>query len=282
MSAWICSTCGVQAAETGAPPAVCAICADERQYVGWEGQHWVTMEELCATHSNVVEEEEPGLVGIRTEAAFAIGQRALLVCGGAGNLLWDCISLLDRQSLEAVERLGGVDAICISHPHFLGSCVEWSRAFGGAPIWVHAFDSRWVARRAPEIHFWDGDEAEPVDGLSLVRLGGHFPGSSVLLWPQGAEGRGVLLSGDTVQVVPDRRWVSFMYSYPNLIPLPASEVGRIAARLATLRFDRIYGAWPGRCVRSEAQDVLARSARRYQKAAQGSGLQAGGEAPLRE
>ena len=46
----------------------------------------------------------------------------------------------------------------------------------------------------------------------------------MLHWAGGADGRGALLSGDIVQVVPDRRYVSFMYSYPNLIPLPAAAV----------------------------------------------------------
>jgi hypothetical protein len=41
--------------------------------------------------------------------------------------------------------------------------------------------------------------------------------------PQVADGAGALFSGDIIQVVPDRRWVSFMYSYPNLIPLSAAE-----------------------------------------------------------
>lgn len=53
----------------------------------------------------------------------------------------------------------------------------------------------------------------------------------------------MILSGDILQVVQDRRWVSFMYSYPNLIPLPNSKVRRIVAAVEPFEFDRIYGAW---------------------------------------
>ncbi|WP_211230662.1 hypothetical protein [Alicyclobacillus herbarius] len=58
--------------------------------------------------------------------------------------------------------------------------------------------------------------------VTLIHVGGHFAGSAVLHWKAGAEGKGVLLSGDTLSVSADLRWVSFMYSFPNRIPLSAS------------------------------------------------------------
>lgn len=36
---------------------------------------------------------------------------------------------------------------------------------------------------------------ELLPGVELIRLGGHFPGSSVLLWQGGCEGRGALFTG---------------------------------------------------------------------------------------
>jgi hypothetical protein len=51
MPAWICRTCGVQHADTPEPPATCAICLDERQYVGWDGQQWTTRAELARDHA---------------------------------------------------------------------------------------------------------------------------------------------------------------------------------------------------------------------------------------
>ena len=112
--------------------------------------------------------------------------------------------------------------------------VEWSRAFGGAPIYLHADDRQWVMRPDPAIVFWEGDTLELGPGLTLLRLGGHFAGAQVLHWAGGADGRGVLLAGDILQVVQDRRFVSFMYSYPNYIPLPAATVRRMLALLEPL------------------------------------------------
>ncbi len=85
-------------------------------------------------------------------------------------------------------------------------------------------------------------------------------------WAPGAEGRGALLSGDIVQVVADRRWVSFMRSYPNLIPLPVATVEEMVAKLAPWEFDRIYGAWFDRTVDTDAHGAVRRSAERYRRA----------------
>ena len=266
MVPFLCVTCGTQYAPSDEPPARCLICDEPRQYVGWEGQRWTTMEELRRDHRAKLAEEDPGLLGIGVEPKFGIGQRALLVPGEGGNVLWDCVALLDDEIMAAVEARGGLAAIAISHPHYYTSMVEWSRAFGGAPIHLHAADARWVMRSDPAIESWEGDELELGPGLTLLRLGGHFPGATVLHWRDGADGRGALLSGDVVQVVPDRRWVSFMWSYPNLVPLPAAEVRRIARALEPWRFDRIHGAWWSTRVGEDGSGAVRRSAERYVRA----------------
>jgi hypothetical protein len=177
-------------------------------------------------------------------------------------VLWDCISLLDEPTIAVVRALGGITAIAISHPHYYSSMVEWSRAFD-APIYLHADDKEWVMRPDQAIVFWDGERRELGDGLTLIRCGGHFAGGTVLHWAAGAQGRGALLSGDILTVVQDRRYVSFMYSYPNLIPLPAATVRRIADAVAPYAFDRLYGAWWGRVVWTDARAAVERSAARY-------------------
>ncbi|MBV8397269.1 MAG: MBL fold metallo-hydrolase, partial [Acetobacteraceae bacterium] len=136
--AFICSTCGTQFAPSDGPPPACPICQDERQYIGAAGQSWTTMGELRRSHRTVWGRHEPGLVGLGTTPDFAIGQRALLVRTGAGLVMWDCISLIDDAAIELVAALGGLHAIAISHPHYYASMVEWSRAFGDVPIWLHA------------------------------------------------------------------------------------------------------------------------------------------------
>jgi glyoxylase-like metal-dependent hydrolase (beta-lactamase superfamily II) len=263
MPSYICVTCGVEHRETEAPPEACVICGDERQFVGWDGQQWTTMGELRSGYSNLIRAEAPGLTGIGTEPQFAIGQRALLVESPAGNVLWDCISLIDSATVAAVQDRGGLAAVAISHPHFYGSMVEWSRAFSGVPIYLHADDRRWVMHDDPAIRYWSGDTHAISAGLTLVRCGGHFPGSSVLHWAAGAGGRGALLVGDTMMVTMDRRWLSFLYSYPNLIPLAAEPVRRIAAAMAPFPFEQIYGGWFRRNIAADAQQALARSVDRY-------------------
>lgn len=211
MPNYICVTCGNQYEATELPPRHCLICEDERQYVRPQGQAWTTPDELAQKHHNAVNLLEPGLTEIGTEPKFAIGQRALLVQASKGNVLWDCVSLIDRATIEAVEALGGISALALSHPHMFASMVEWSHAFGQAPIYLHMDYKTWVPRPDPVIKFWEGDSHTLDEGVTLHRCGGHFTGSTVLLWPEGAEGRGVLLSSDTLHVTPDRRHVSFMY-----------------------------------------------------------------------
>lgn len=268
MTHFICATCGTQYPASEAPPAGCPICQDERQYIGYAGQRWTTLEELQAGHRNELREIEPGLTGIGTEPSFSIGQRALLVQTPEGNLLWDCITLIDEATIAAVRERGGIKAIAISHPHYYSSMVEWAHTFD-APIYLHADDSAHVMRPDPAIRFWQGETLDLFGGLSLLRLGGHFAGGQVAHWPAGAEGRGVMLTGDIIMVAQDRRYVSFMYSYPNLIPLPAREVRRIADAVQPYTFDRIYGAWWERVVDQDAKAAVERSAARYIAAIEG-------------
>src|SRR3990172_2752137 len=139
MPNYICATCGTQFAAADALPAHCLICEDERQYIGWKGQQWTTLEQLRADHHNTLRTEEPNLTGIGTEPGFAIAQRALLVQAPGGNALWDCITLIDDATVEAVRALGGISAVAISHPHYYSAMIEWSHIFD-APIYLHAAD----------------------------------------------------------------------------------------------------------------------------------------------
>jgi len=258
----VCKTCGVQFAATTEPPERCPICDDERQYIGPNGQQWTALAALQTDHHNVIKSVAPNLTGIVTHPSFAIGQRALLVQTPAGNVLWDCISLLDDPTIAAVRALGGIAAIAISHPHFYSAMVEWSEAFD-APIYLHADDRQWVMRPDTAITFWEGETHTLMEGVTLIRCGGHFARSATLHWAAGAEGRGALLTGDTIQVVSDRRYVTFMYSYPNSIPLPAATIRRIVASVAPFPFDTLYGGWWDRIVAPDAKGAVTRSAERY-------------------
>ncbi len=272
MPAYICVTCGVQFAPTSEPPARCPICEDERQYVHPDGQQWTTLDALRASHKNVVKKEEENLYSINTEPKFGIGQRAFLIRTGAGNVLWDCVGLIDDPTIAKIKELGGIDEIAISHPHYYTAMVEWSRAFGGAPIHLHDAERPWVMRPDPCIHFWSGEERALRGGLKLVRTGGHFEGYQILHWPAGAGGKGALMAGDQPQICMDPKQVSFMYSYPNYIPLNATQIRRVVERLDPLPFDRIYGAFFVRgkgIVPTQGKEVVLRSADRYLRAIRG-------------
>jgi hypothetical protein len=261
-TSWICITCGVQYPPTPAPPARCPICEDDRQYVGANGQEWTTLDELRASHRNEMGSEEEGVWWIHTTPAFAIGQRAYLIRTGEGNLLWDCISLIDADTVDWVKQQGGIRAIAVSHPHYYSAMLDWSQAFGECPIWIHQNDRPWVMRPGGSVKYWSGEAHPLFGGLRLVRCGGHFDGFQVLHWPYGDSGKGVLFAGDQPQVCMDRRWVTFMYSYPNWIPLDGEKVSAITRALDPLSFDRLYGAF-GRHLLQDAKSTIARSRARY-------------------
>jgi hypothetical protein len=266
MANFICTTCGTQYAESATPPGRCPICEEPRQYVKPSGQQWTTLDQLRRSHKNTLRAEEPGLISLGIEPHFAIGQRAFFLRSQGGNLLWDCLPLLDEALAEAIRGLGGIAAIAISHPHYYSSMVEWSRALGNVPIYLHAADRQWAMRPDPAVVLWDGETKALGEGLTLVRCGGHFDGGTVLHWAGGAAGRGVLLSGDILQVVPDRKHVSFMYSYPNYIPLGATAVRRVVAAVEPLAYERIYGAFWDMTIERDGKGAVARSAERYLRA----------------
>jgi hypothetical protein len=268
MPRFVCATCGTQYPDSADPPPACRICEDPRQYVPEDGQKWTTLEDLTADHHNKIRQDGE-LIGIGTEPSFAIGQRALLVPSGRENVLWDCITLLDEATGADVDHRGGLAGIAISHPHYYSAMVEWAHRFE-CPIHLHADDADWIMRPDPSVELWEGETKELGPGLTLIRCGGHFAGGTVLHWAGGSDGAGTLLSGDIVQVIPDRRHVSFMWSYPNLVPLPAEAIERIVAALEPFAFEQIQGAWWGTIVRRDGKDVVGRSAERYIRALQGA------------
>ena len=271
MQAFICTACGMQYAPSAAPPAACPICEDERQYVPPGGQEWVTLEELSRSNSNAWRVLEPNLYEIVTTPAFGIGQRAQLLRTPAGNILWDCIALIDAATIDLVKSLGGIVGIAISHPHYYTCMVEWSRAFGGVPIHLHDADREWILRDDPAIKLWAGERKELLPGLTMICCGGHFPGGIVLHWAGGAGGKGALLSGDIVQVVQDRKTVSFMRSFPNFIPMSAPAVERVVKALEPFSFEVIHGAFPTRTIWKDGKRVLETSAKRYLDNIRGDG-----------
>jgi glyoxylase-like metal-dependent hydrolase (beta-lactamase superfamily II) len=259
---WVCPACGANHPPSDSPPARCPLCEDERQWVPPAGQAWTTMEGLAQSgYHSVVREVEPGLLGIAVEPGIGVGQRGLLVTTPDGNVLWDPSGFIDDVAITAVRGAGGVTAIASSHPHMYGASVEWSHAFG-AEILLAKADVKWLMRPDDAVRVWSGS-IEVVPGVTLIQCGGHFPGSAVLHWAAGADGRGVLLSGDTIFVTPGEDRVSFVYSAPNRLPLSAPDVRGVVDAVAPYRFDRIYGGWWTPVVRRAAARIVRQSAERY-------------------
>jgi hypothetical protein len=271
MPAFICNTCGTQYAPSDKPPAACPICDDERQYVTPAGQSWTTLDSLARRHMNAWRELEPNLISLTTQPAFGIGQRAQLLRTPQGNILWDCVALVDRATVELINGLGGLTCIAISHPHYYTTMADWSAAFGGIPIHLHAADRKWIMRDDPAIALWKGETKEITSGVTLIRAGGHYPGGTVLHWAAGCGGKGALLSGDIVQVVQDNKSVSFMWSFPNFIPLSGPSVEGVVNSLKPYAFDRVHGAFNDRTIWSDGKGVVERSAERYLKIIRGDG-----------
>ncbi|WP_413450248.1 MBL fold metallo-hydrolase [Georgenia phoenicis] len=256
----VCATCAVEYG-SGPLPEVCVICDDERQWVPRSGQVWTTVGELAAAgHRTVVEELEPGLIGIGTEPGVGITQTGKLLVTEHGNLLFDVPGYIDDTAVAAIASHGGLTAIVASHPHMYGVQSLYSRAFSDAPILVARADAQFLPYRPPAVQLWD-EAHEILPGVRLEQIGGHFPGSTVAHFT-GADGRGVLLAGDGIFPGPDGRSVSFLRSYPNRIPLSAAVVRRIADQVARLDFDRLYNNFRG-VVPEGAGDVVERSAQRY-------------------
>lgn len=254
----ICATCGVEYAEP--LPEVCPICRDERQWVPSAGQAWTSLQQLEREGQHLGwANGEPGRFVVSTDPGVGIRHSMQVIATDEGVFLWDPTGYIDDATVERIKQLGPVLGISTSHPHMFGVQVDWAHALD-APVLVNEADAQWLGRHDAAIRFWSGEEQ--LGPISLHQIGGHFTGSSVALWPAGAGGRGILLSGDTVFPNPDGWSVGFLRSYPNKIPLSAAVVQRIADDLGRLRFDAIIGNFNNR-IESDGHESIRRSAERH-------------------
>ncbi|KAK4136600.1 hypothetical protein BT67DRAFT_416808 [Trichocladium antarcticum] len=269
LSYLICTTCGTQHPTADrAALTTCFICDDPRQFTPASGPSFTTLTTLTTNgaHHNEFHPvpSDPRLTAITTVPPFGIGQRAILVRTPRGNILWDCVSYLDDATAADVAARGGLAAIVISHPHFYGTHAEWAARFR-CPVYVAGEDRGWLARRSARQVFIEegvGEMRVEVDGgdtgARAVKLGGHFPGSMVLLFD------GHLLTADTLMMTPAGRsnWAvdalgrpreppkgtntfSFMWSIPNMIPLSADEIVRMWGIIRHYDFKSAHGLFPG-------------------------------------
>lgn len=256
----ICTTCGTQF-PINAVPEFCQICIDDRQYVPDSGQTWTTLSAIVKNHTVNRRQLSEKLYELKITPEFAIGQRALLVLAPKGNILWDCIPLLDKPTIDFIHSQGGLKAIAFSHPHFYSNMNEWAEIFD-CPIYIHESDGRWIFNKDERVILWYGSEKKLSDGIRIINIGGHFPGSSILQVPF-LSPKGAVLCGDTFVISPSKKHLAPMHSYPNKIPLPIAEVRRIKEQMQTLEFDTIH-AWTGsQSLTENAKEILENSLAKY-------------------
>ncbi|MHA4809738.1 MBL fold metallo-hydrolase [Flavitalea flava] len=256
----VCTTCGTQF-PAGDNPKICSICADDRQYIPEGGQGWTTPGAITKRHSVRILALSEQVYDLMITPTFGIGQRALLVTSEKGNILWDCIPLLNEPTIEFIRSKGGLQAIAFSHPHYYSNMNDWAEVFD-CPIYIHQDDEPWIVNKGKQISLWKGGEKELWDGMKLIHVGGHFPGSAILQVPF-LSAEGSIFCGDTLVLSPSKKHLSVMYSYPNRIPLPLHEVKRIKKLLGTISFDTYYGYESTQNVYGKVKEILEESFKRY-------------------
>ncbi|WP_280465299.1 hydrolase [Nocardia brasiliensis] len=263
MTTWICDGCGLEHANTVAPPpdngcvfASDVVSIEERGDLGPHG-HWTTHAELARQPHEVEQRDHGrGLHSLRRTPRFAIGHWSFVAQTPHGNLLWDPPAYIDDDIVERVRALGGVAVVATSHPHMFAAQVSWSHAFGEVPVLINALDREWVPRPDPVLEYWT-DRIEPLPGLELIHVGGHMRGSSVARTADGT-----LLTGDTVSGSLAPGWVTFQRNFPKHVPLSPAVVRRIVDRLDQFEYDRLY-TLGGDTVDQDAKQAVHRSAERH-------------------
>lgn len=257
----VCTACGTQYAEDFNKNNNCPICEDERQYVPEKGQGWSNLNELTANFGLTIRQLNDNLYELKMVPSFGIGQRAFLLLSPNGNVLWDCITLLNESAIAFIRAKGGLKAIAFSHPHYYSTMNDWASVFN-CEIYIHAKDEQWVYYKTNHLKLWEGEQHMLWDGLTLHNIGGHFPGSSILHIPAFTP-KGTILCGDTFYISPNKKHFSFMYSYPNRIPLPITEVKRIRERMHRIDFDTIHGFYDYQNIYTDAKKILETSFNKY-------------------
>ncbi len=256
----VCATCGTHYAVNDSID-ICKICADDRQYIPDGGQVWTTHDQLLRNNSVRILRIHDKVYELQIKPTFAIGQRALLILSDQGNILWDCIPLLNEPVIDFIKAHGGLKAIAFSHPHYYSNMNEWADVFD-CPIYIHQSDEEWIVNKGKHVTLWKGDEKQLWDGIRIINIGGHFPGSSIL-HVSFLSKEGSVFCGDTIAIAPSKMHVAVMYSYPNRIPLPLKEMERIRKRLATIPFDILYGFYSDQNLHENVKQLVEKSLAKY-------------------
>jgi glyoxylase-like metal-dependent hydrolase (beta-lactamase superfamily II) len=262
MASKICTTCGTEFPSIDQD--VCPICDDDRQYVPETGQAWTTSESLSDNHSVLIRKINENVFELKVWPAFAIGQRAFLILSPAGNILWDCIPLLNDPTIDFIKAKGGLKAIAFSHPHYYSTMNKWAEVFD-CPVYIHKKDEPWIMYKGSRIALWEGAEKPLWNDIRMINVGGHFPGSSILRVPSLSD-KGTIFCGDTLYISRSKKHIAVMHSYPNQIPLSLAEMNRIKNQVESLKFDTMHGAFDFQNLSTGVKEIFANSMKRYSQA----------------
>ncbi|RBR25697.1 uncharacterized protein FIESC28_01660 [Fusarium coffeatum] len=266
----LCVTCGTQYDIPFVErPSTCRMCNEPRQFVPPSGQSWTTLEELQTTHKNEFKQDQNDkrIWSIFSTPQVAIGQRAVFIQTESGNVLWDCISLLDQETINFIKSHGGLAAIAISHPHFYSTHLEWAREFD-CPVYLAYDDQEWLNRKDTEhrrILFRD-ETQEILPGVTMIKLGGHFPGSSVLHWNNN------ISRLNRLHHTKDHQVFFFHYAFSNFIPLGPTAMHLMWNRLRPWHFTAVYSLFFRTTVREpNVKDLILESMQRQAKHQENTG-----------
>lgn len=288
----ICTACGTQFPTADRQQqTTCFICDDPRQFTPPTGQSFTTLGALTSSpagYHNVFSTygQDDRITFIYTTPKVGIGQRCALVKTPVGNVLWDCITLLDPPTIDRIQKLGGLRAIVISHPHYYSTHLLWAQIFD-CKVYMAEEDREWLAQTdeerqvlitpactsvpitIPEVAPATAETRQVDSGARVLKLGGHFPGSLVLLF----DGR--LFVADTLVTTPaglgswgadavgkpreghlgrpgGMNTFAFMWSIPNMIPLSPEEISRMWKVLSPHEFRSTHGAFMGHDIEDAA------------------------------
>jgi hypothetical protein len=264
---FICTSCGTQYADSDLPPSSCPICCADGDPV--PEPRWTTLDAMRPRYQNLVQRLEPDLFSVRSIPAFSSGRRALLLRSAHGNILWGCVTLIDQPTIRTLRALGGLAAIAVSHPRHFASMIEWSRAFGGVPVYVHATSHRWVMRSERVVRLWEGNALGLLDEVTLIHVSTYNQGGTMLHWPAGAGGGGALLTGDVIQVLAQRQRVGFLSNPRDLVPRAAECVRRLVSAVEPMSFEAVHDALADGSIEHDARAIVLRSAASYVAALSG-------------
>jgi len=257
----ICTACGTEFPSDSDLPQLCPICDDDRQYIPEKGQTWTNPDELSNNYSVLIKKINNRLYELKMIPGFAIGQRAFFVLASGGNILWDCIPLIDEPTIDFIKSKGGLKAIAFSHPHYYSTMNVWADVFN-CPIYIHQNDEQWIMNKGNHVSLWVDTERELWDSIRIINIGGHFPGSSILHIPF-LSPEGLVLCGDTLYISRSKRHIAVMHSYPNQIPLSLREVHRINEQVQNIQFDTLYGAFSGQNLSNNVKIIFDNSMKKY-------------------